>query len=558
MQKLQKFAVLTAMGVLSVAAAGSVPRGVGPEFASHYQSKDSFRCITNPDVEISASRVNDNTCDCPDGSDEPGTAACAHIDPLSPQQPLPGSSSGTTNATHALPGFWCANKGHVGTYVPFLYVNDGICDYDLCCDGTEEYASVGGTTCENRCAAIGKEHRRLAEEKDRKMRDAQTQRAKMIADSAALRMQTESRIVELENAIRVASAEKVALDAKYKELQKKDRNRVVKAGSGGGKLGVLLGQAKTRVNELREVLKNVSDERDQLRDKVNELDTVLRKLKEEYNPNFNDEGVKAAVKSFEDFAAREAEQPDTGDEDVSSVLAEDGEHSGINWAEFESSDDDSDIIYTLDAYLPAFLRDFIQNQKAALRDWLVENGLLAEKQNSASESQATREAREAKENAERDLQKKEQDVENEKTDLAKDYGPSSIFRALKGQCIDIDAGEYTYELCWLDKTSQKSKKGHGNTNMGNFQRIDYETADDEERLDGKSLGKGARMVLRYEDGQACWNGPNRKTDVWLGCSDKEEVWRVTEAEKCVYKMEVGTPAACDEQVEGKAHVKDEL
>ncbi|KAJ3472691.1 hypothetical protein NLG97_g10787 [Lecanicillium saksenae] len=557
MQQSHKFAVLTAMGALSVAAAGSIPRGVGPEFASHYQSKDTFRCIAKPDVQISATRVNDNTCDCPDGSDEPGTAACAHIDPLSPQQPLPGSSSGTTNAQNSLPGFWCENKGHIGAYVPFIYVNDGICDYDLCCDGSEEYASVGGTKCQNRCAEIGKEYRRLAEEKDKKMKNAQTQRSKMIADSDALRKQSETRIVELENEIRATLAQKVALDAKYKELQKKDRNRVVKSG-GGGKLGVLLGQAKTRVNELRETLTKVADERDKLRIKVNELDTVLRKLKEEYNPNFNDEGVKAAVKSFEDYAAREAEQAPAAGDDVFSVLAEDGEHSGINWAEFESSEDDTDIIYSFEAYLPASLRDFIRNQKAAIRDWLVENGLLAEKENATSESQATREAREAKEQAERDLRKKEQDLENEKSDLSQDYGPSNIFRSLKGQCIDIDAGEYTYELCWLDKTMQKSKKGHGNTNMGNFKRIDRETADDEERLDGKSLGKGTRMVLRYEDGQACWNGPNRRTDVWLGCSDKEELWRVTEAEKCVYKMEVGTPAACDEQVQGDAHVKDEL
>ncbi|OAA35842.1 glucosidase 2 subunit beta precursor [Beauveria brongniartii RCEF 3172] len=557
MQKSQNFAVLTTLGFLSAAAAGSIPRGVSPEFVSHYQAKDSFRCIANPNIEISLSRVNDNTCDCPDGSDEPGTAACAHIDPLSPQQPLPGSSSGTTKANHSLPGFWCENKGHIGAYVPFVYVNDGICDYDLCCDGTEEYASVGGTKCDNRCAEIGKEYRRLAEIKEKKMNDAQTQRSKMISDSEALRKQTETHITELEDEIRKILAQKVVLDAKYKELQRKDRNRVVKSGS-GGKLGVLLGQAKSRVNELRETLTKVADERDKLRIKVNELDTVLRKLKEEYNPNFNDEGVKAAVKSFEDFAAREAEQPPAEGDDVSSVLAEDGEHSGINWVEFESSDDDTDILYSLDAYLPVSLREFIHNQKAAIRDWLVDNGLLAEKENTASESQATKEAREAKETAERDLKSKEQELEKEKSELSNDYGPSQIFRSLKGQCIEIDAGEYTYELCWLDKTSQKSKKGHGNTNMGNFKRIDHEVADDEERLDGKSLGKGTRMVMRYEDGQACWNGPNRRTDVWLGCSDKEELWRVTEAEKCVYKMEVGTPAACDEQLGSKAHIKDEL
>lgn len=161
--------------------------------------------------------------------------------------------------------------------------------------------------------------------------------------------------------------------------------------------------------------------------------------------------------------------------------------------------------------------------------------------------------------AERDHLEKSKEIEQTKADLAKDYGPADIFRALKGKCVDFDAGEYTYQHCWYDKTSQNSKKGHGNTNMGNFEKMEREMADDEERLDGKSLGKGLRMVMKFENGQGCWNGPNRRTDVWLGCAEKEEIWRVAEAEKCVYKMEVGTPAACEvEEAVVRQLGKDEL
>lgn len=205
--------------------------------------------------------------------------------------------------------------------------------------------------------------------------------------------------------------------------------------------------------------------------------------------------------------------------------------------------------------MPPFVREFVRDSVTALRLWLMENGVLADTA-SDGESQSAKSAREAKENAERDLQNKKNDIEDEKKDLASDYGPKDIFRSIKGKSVEIDSGEYTYELKWLENTAQKSKKGHGTTNMGNFEKIEWETADDEERLDGKSLGKGKRMVMRYTSGQACWNGPNRRTDVWLGCAEKEEVWRVSEAEKCVYKMEVGTPAACDDVEEG--HVKDEL
>jgi protein kinase C substrate 80K-H len=93
--------------------------------------------------------------------------------------------------------------------------------------------------------------------------------------------------------------------------------------------------------------------------------------------------------------------------------------------------------------------------------------------------------------------------------------------------------------------------------MGNFVRIDTET-DKEDRQDGKALGKGQRLVLRYENGQGCWNGPQRRTDVWLACSEADELWRVSETEKCVYKMEAGTPAACEDGHEQDLRAKDEL
>lgn len=181
-----------------------------------------------------------------------------------------------------------------------------------------------------------------------------------------------------------------------------------------------------------------------------------------------------------------------------------------------------------------------------------------------SESRLVTAAREAFQAVADDLGNKEKTLGEHKEDLDKDYGTDDIFRVLKDKCVSTDSGEYEYEVCWLGKTSQKSKKGHGNTNMGQFVRIDTEVADDEERLDGKSLGKGPRMVMRYDRGQSCWNGPQRRTDVWLGCADQDEVWRVSESEKCVYKMEVGTPAACEDVPEpgvgssDGVHNKDEL
>jgi protein kinase C substrate 80K-H len=189
---------------------------------------------------------------------------------------------------------------------------------------------------------------------------------------------------------------------------------------------------------------------------------------------------------------------------------------------------------------------------------MIENGILADNPSTGGESRLVAAAREALEAAKSDYTSKTSSLEEQEKDLEKDYGPDDIFRALKGKCVSTDVGEYEYELCWIDKTTQKSRKGHGNTNMGNFVRIDREMADEEERADGKGLGKGQRLVLRYENGQGCWNGPNRRTDVWLTCSETDEVWRVSESEKCVYKMEVGTPAACEDVNEPGVRSKDEL
>lgn len=112
----------------------------------------------------------------------------------------------------------------------------------------------------------------------------------------------------------------------------------------------------------------------------------------------------------------------------------------------------------------------------------------------------------------------------------------------------------------MEKTSQKSKKGGGATNMGSFQRIEMITVDEELPTNGKGLGSGERIAMKHENGQHCWNGPNRSTTVILACSEENEIWKIMEEEKCVYRMEVGTPAVCEPRGKKPAGIdgKDEL
>lgn len=74
--------------------------------AAKYSGADgTFACLDGSAV-VPFAAVNDDYCDCPDGSDEPGTSAC----------------EGRPNAW-----FYCKNDGHIPGRIRSGRVNDGIC-----------------------------------------------------------------------------------------------------------------------------------------------------------------------------------------------------------------------------------------------------------------------------------------------------------------------------------------------------------------------------------------------------------------------------------------------
>ncbi|OAL35163.1 hypothetical protein AYO20_05640 [Fonsecaea nubica] len=549
------------------ASESSRPRGVGPEFAKFYKSAPSniFTCISNPSISIPFSRVNDDFCDCPDGSDEPGTSACSYLSPLSPPQYHPGPdtpASVSINSTLALPGFYCKNKGHVPAYLRFESVNDGKCDYDVCCDGSDEWANVGGIKCEDRCQQIGKEYRKTEETRQKSLRAALKRKAQLTTEAERLRKEVEIKIEDAQIKLKGFQIHVKEADENLKEVERREKLKAIRGnagGKGGGKVSVLVGLAKSRVDELRSHLEKTRYQRDSMVARITELEGILAALKDEHNPNFNDDGVKRAVRGWEDYAARETDDgwTEAEDRDLDAVLTEDNETNGINWAEFENdlsakAEAESDVaaLYRFSAYLPPSLRLWLDESISSFRKILVENGILADTSGDSSaaaqESKAVQDAKKTLSDAERDVRNAENDLQRFREDLEKDYGPEGgIFRALKDTCISKDSGEYEYELCFMGSTKQKPKKGGAHTGMGNFVGFDTEYVDEPPTTDGKGLGTGERLVMKYENGQHCWNGPNRSTRVILACSEKEEIWKISESEKCVYRMEVGTAAVCE-------------
>ncbi|CBX99724.1 similar to protein kinase C substrate [Plenodomus lingam JN3] len=451
----------------------SRPRGVGPEFAKYYKDASTFTCISNPSIQMPMARVNDDYCDCPDGSDEPGTAACAYLSPLSPPQPST-FQAGQAKSPPVLPGFYCKNKGHMPSYIPFTRVNDGACDYEGCCDGSDEYEHVGGVKCEDQCARIGKEWKRQDEIRQKSLNAAKQRRKELISEAGRLRREVEDRIATLKTQIEGQTVKVDGLTKSLAEIERSERGKLVKSAGKGGKITVLASLAKERIQELTDNVNRVRSERDAAKARVDELEAMLKRFKEEYNPNFNDEGVKRAVKAWEDYAAQDRPAfNDALDRDLDEVLKPDSE-SAIKWEEFETTDDESDVelLYQFEAYLPAPIRDWVDAKLRDLRVMLIENGVLASPSTDAPESKLVTDAKSQLDSAKKELDDDKSELARHEDDLTKDYGPDGIFRALKETCISTDSGEYTYEHCFFSKTTQKSKKGGAHTGMGNFARIE--------------------------------------------------------------------------------------
>ncbi|MED6160254.1 Glucosidase 2 subunit beta [Stylosanthes scabra] len=98
--------------------------GVHPQDEKYYSS-EIIKC-KDGSKSFSKDRLNDNFCDCPDGTDEPGTSAC---------------SAGK---------FYCRNLGSKPQFIFSSHVNDLFCD---CCDGSDEYD--GHIRCPNTCVMGG-------------------------------------------------------------------------------------------------------------------------------------------------------------------------------------------------------------------------------------------------------------------------------------------------------------------------------------------------------------------------------------------------------------------
>lgn len=175
---------------------------------------------------------------------------------------------------------------------------------------------------------------------------ANKKRDELVHEAQRLRADVQMSIGRTELEISQLEKKEEELKQKYEEVERKERGKVVKTSEGKtSKVSILALMAKTRVAELRDALTGVQAKKVALQNKVNELEGILARFKEERNPNFNDEGVKRAVKAWEDYAATKdaSEAEDTESQDAAVDETAKAENDGIEWETWENDEEESDV-----------------------------------------------------------------------------------------------------------------------------------------------------------------------------------------------------------------------
>ncbi|KAE8743223.1 hypothetical protein FOCC_FOCC011158 [Frankliniella occidentalis] len=493
------------------------PRGVSISKASMYDPEKDFKCFDGSRT-LPFSLVNDDYCDCPDASDEPGTSACP---------------SGI---------FHCTNAGHFPLNIPSSRVNDGICD---CCDGTDEYASSAG--CENTCLEQG-----------RSARAAALRRAELSKQGNELRLQL----------IRQGKQQKADKKIRLEQLQR-DREEAA------------------RIKQEKESLKSTAEE-------------LEKAALEKYRQAAEEERAKQSSsaqeeqEAFEQFQRLDSDHDgfirisdlqtrQTFDKDKNGEVSEEEalyfiEHDELDWSTFYA-----EAWPKMKPYLmmekglftpPSTPPPSIDAPGENAEEFPADNGEEDEEEEEENpenseatdvpdvEGEATevteeppqydentqnlieeaRKARTEYDEADRSLRDVDREIRDIEDGLGKDFGEEEEFVTLQGQCFEFTDREYTYRMCPFDQVTQTPKNGGAGTRLGSW---------------GRWTGNPKYSTMLFENGQGCWNGPQRTATVNLVCGLENQLTSASEPNRCEYLFEFSTPAVCTaESSDGNPH--DEL
>ncbi|XP_075715180.1 glucosidase 2 subunit beta [Rhinoderma darwinii] len=498
--------VAVVLGLLAVLGCRAVevkrPRGVSLSNRSFYDEAKPFTCLDGSKT-IAYDRVNDDYCDCADASDEPGTAAC---------------SNGR---------FHCTNAGFRHQYIPSSQVNDGICD---CCDTTDEYNS--GAHCQNTCREMGKKEREELEKKAEMAREGMLLKQKFIEEAQKGREEKQVRLQELVEKRQSVQTQVDTLRAEKEEVEKpeseakdahksewEERKDVEKAAMEKRRSldvfseldqdsdGMLSAPELLHRTELDSDGDGLLSEKEALEllggsysvDAGSFLESVWPQIKEKIKSESDDPPMPPVEEGTESHPEMPPEEDEEDD-------VEEGD---------EEDDDDSD-----------------EDHKAPPSKSTVEE-LEMPPYDEATQAliDTAQAARNQYDEAEKSLREIEDTIRSLEKEISLDFGPHGEFSYLYGQCYELSTSEYIYRLCPFNRVTQKPKVGGSETNLGVW---GFWAGPENDKF----------SVMKYEQGTACWQGPNRSTRVKLSCGKETVVTSTSEPSRCEYLMEFFSPAAC--------------
>ncbi|GAB6032758.1 hypothetical protein CHUAL_011625 [Chamberlinius hualienensis] len=517
-------AVLTAV---VVAADVTRPRGVSITKNTFYNPEIDFTCLDGSLV-IPFRYVNDDFCDCIDGSDEPGTPACP-------------------NGI-----FHCTNAGHKPYNIPSSRVNDGICD---CCDASDEYNS--SVQCINNCKELG-----------RKAREDAIRQAEVGSQGYQIRLelaqQGKQKKLELQQHLETITKQKE--DA---ENIKNEKQTVKSAAEELEKAA--LDKHKSEEEQRKELEEQTKqDEKDKLDaiDAFNDLDAnqdrkvTLDEIQAKWVFDTDKDGIVtdeeakfylggkdeyteetfvslgwllvkphySMLKLFtppepEEVGIEQSEQVDEKkDDDQPSEVEEDDRKD----EETDDEDEDGNAEYDPEAQKE-------DEELASIYD--------DETQKLIDDAKAARSEFDEANKLAMDLDRQIKDTQSI---LVIDFGEDDQFAPLHSQCYEYTDREYVYKMCLFDAVTQRPKSGGSEVTLG---RWGVWTGGEDNKY----------SKMKFENGLSCWNGPTRATEVILSCGLENRILTVSEPNRCIYMMEFETPAVCVSLVGDKAeHMHEEL
>lgn len=560
----------------------SLTRGV-PDYLNDKYSSDYFIC--DGVVKLDQSQLNDEFCDCLDGSDEPGTNAC---------------SNGV---------FHCVNKGFKITTLPASRVDDQVCD---CCDGSDEgvYAQ-----CPNTCNQAAEREKEAMSKIRNAYATGSAIRSKLMETTSA---ELNALIAQLPKAEADTAAFQASYDAANKKLSEAksmdEESRSEQKRKKKAEILTALDADSWSVSQVSTCLSNLLNvlgitEKDDVRliaklDEVTEflstttaaaevaMDGSVTDLDDPYGetgdygehyPPYGDDDVLPPSDDVDlDVPAAEVADGEKPCVLVTSAsdprlmpLCKEGQDHLERAKEFLLS-----VIKSRSAFREAMLiTGFFKQHKTfegsasfalnSLADSAsgCPNGLSAE----ICATQATlvhlASEREALNTVEPflqqqfDAQQKEADAirqqlvasqevkkkaENAKKDM-EFYKDNLEFLALKNQCYSMMDGKYKYEVCILGDVTQQEEGGGNKVTLGKFDTID----------EGRTE-KGAHfLTMHYAKGTHCHVHGARKADVSVTCAAEHALLSTSEPAICSYALEFESPLACTPEY-AKIHGLDPL